>query len=88
MQKMCAKAGINKVERAWGPLLSDLHSKIESMPKGSVRDDWSEVHVNLYHVKQAWRNSTMHPNRIYTEDQAEEIYRTVKAFVRHLSGLL
>lgn len=88
VQAMCAHVGISNVQRTWGILLSDIHAKIEQMPKGADRDAWSEAHVNLYHVKQAWRNNTMHPNRTYTEEQAEEIYLTVKAFVRQLSELV
>lgn len=50
---------IGNLDREWGKLLSDIHAKIESMPKGPTRDEWSECHANLYHVKQAWRNKTM-----------------------------
>jgi hypothetical protein len=48
--------GIDNIEREWGKLLSDIGKKVEEMPKGAVRNDWSQAHANLYHVKQAWRN--------------------------------
>ena len=66
VQKISGRLNIRKIERAWGPLLSDIHKKIEAMPKGDERDEWSQVHANLYHVKQAWRNDTMHPKATYT----------------------
>lgn len=83
-----AKVGVANVEKEWGKILSDLATKIEAMPKGSRRDEWSACHVNFYHVKQAWRNSTMHPKKTYTPDQALEVFDAVRAFMRHLSILV
>jgi hypothetical protein len=58
------------------------------MPKGPARDEWSACHVNLYQVKQAWRNSTMHPKETYTTEQAKEVTEAVHAFLRQLSTLV
>lgn len=82
------KLGVNNTEKEWGKLLSDLHGKIEIMEKGEGRDEWSACHSNLYHVKQAWRNPTMHPKRTYTVEQADDVFRATAAFMRHLATLI
>lgn len=88
VKMLCVEVGISNVDREWGKLLSDIAKAIEPMPKGAKRDEWSAVHANLYHVKQAWRNNTMHPKRTYTEEEAREVFEAVKAFMRHLATLL
>jgi HEPN domain-containing protein len=88
IQALCERLGISNTNREWGKLLSDLHKKIEEMDKGAARNAWSESHAHLYHVKQAWRNDTMHPNEKYTDDEALEVYRAVKAFMSHLATLI
>jgi HEPN domain-containing protein len=88
VQALCVKLSITNVEREWGKLLSDLHKAIEQMPKSPGRDEWSQVHANLYHVKQAWRNDTMHPKQTYTSEQAEEIFEAVRIFLRQLAGFV
>lgn len=88
VQKMSERLEIPNVEREWGKLLSDIHKKIEPMEKGETRDNWSQVHANLYHVKQAWRNDTMHPKATYTEEEAREVFDAMKAFMRHLASML
>lgn len=88
VQKISENLGVNNVEREWGKLLSDIHGKIAAMPRGGERDEWSQVHANLYHVKQAWRNDTMHPKATYTEEEAREVFDAMKAFMRHLASML
>ena len=73
--------------KAWGIILSEIHSEIEKMPKGSRRDAWSACHAHLYHVKQAWRNDTMHPKTTYTEEQAETVFDAVRSFMIHLARM-
>ncbi len=58
------------------------------MPRGEQRDEWSGRHVNLYHVKQAWRNSTMHPKETCTSEQAKEVFDAVRVFMRQLATLV
>jgi hypothetical protein len=88
VQRMSAHLTILNVEREWGKLLSDIGSKIEAMPKGDARNEWSQVHVNLYHVKQAWRNDVMHPKKTYTVAEAKNVFDAVGAFMTHLAGLV
>jgi hypothetical protein len=88
VQVLCEKLEIKNVEREWGKLLSDMSKKIEEMEKGAVRNRWSESHTHLYHVKQAWRNDTMHPNEKYTDEEVLEVYRAVKTFMSQLATLI
>jgi HEPN domain-containing protein len=88
VQRLANRLDITKVEREWGKLLSDISKAIEPMPKGAARDEWSAAHSHLYHVKQAWRNDTMHPKKTYTDDQAEAVFEAVKSFMVHLSPLV
>jgi hypothetical protein len=85
---LAAKLSILNPDREWGKLLSDIHVKIERMPKGDDRNAWSECHANLYHVKQAWRHGTMHPKETYTPDQAKEVFQAVRVFMTQLATLV
>ena len=88
VQRLAKRVKIAKVDRVWGMLLSDIDAAITTMPKGAKRDKWSEARVNLYHVKQAWRNDTMHPKQTYTEEEAWAIYSAVSTFSRNLATLV
>ncbi|MGH6870687.1 MAG: hypothetical protein ACREHE_04195 [Rhizomicrobium sp.] len=88
VQALAAKLAIPNTERVWGMLLSDIAKKIETLPKDDQRTKWSEVHSHLYHVKEAWRNDTMHPKQTYTTEEAQAIFTAVKTFMRSLSALV
>lgn len=76
------------LEKEWGKLLSDIGRKIEALPKGDLRNNWSENHSLLYHVKQAWRNTTMHPKKTYTVEEATSIFEATRSYMIHLASLL
>lgn len=88
VQRLAKRIGVTNVEKEWGKLLSDIDRAIEKMPKGSVRNSWSESHSLLYHVKQAWRNETMHPKSAYSTAEASQIYQAVGAFAQALARLI
>ena len=88
VQALASELKIANVARDWGKLLSDMSKQIEPMPKSPERDRWSESHSHLYHVKQAWRNDVMHPKATYTEEQAEDVIRAVRSFMKHLAPLV
>jgi hypothetical protein len=50
----------------WGPILANIRSAVETMPHGMTKTEWQETCTLLYHVKEAWRNETMHPKQTYT----------------------
>lgn len=51
-------------------------------------DFYAEAVAQLHAVKDAWRNPTMHIERSYMPDQAEDVWNAVGAFMRHLSKKL
>jgi hypothetical protein len=73
---------------AWGKIIANVKVPIEKMPEGNERDQWSEIASLLYHVKQAWRNSTMHPKQTYTLEEAEDVFSAVKTFLRRLAPMV
>lgn len=75
-------------DKEWGKILSDIGAAIEAMPRGAKRNQWSESHSHLYHVKQAWRNDTMHPKKTYTDEQAQAVFDAVRSFMVHLAPLV
>lgn len=88
VQALAAKLAIPNQSRVWGNLLSDMNKKIAEMPKGPERTKWSEVHAHLYHVKEAWRNETMHPKQTYTAEEASAVFAAARVFMRSLSALV
>jgi len=88
IQALAAKLGVENVEKVWGKLLSDINVAILKMPKGIDRDVSSESHSHLYHVKQAWRNPTMHPKKTYSDAEAKALFDAVRSFMHHLVPLV
>ncbi|HEV3081213.1 MAG TPA: hypothetical protein VGY66_15645 [Gemmataceae bacterium] len=73
----------------WGDILRNIHAPIQAMPQAtakqkSKRDSWLSLEAHLYAVKEAWRNSTMHPKATYTEEEAKAIFGNVKTFMEQL----
>jgi hypothetical protein len=83
------------LDQAWGIILQPIDTAIVALPGGVAATDkekkrkakFSEVAVFLRHVKDAWRNDTMHPKRTYTEEEANRVFEIVKAFVQSLVKL-
>lgn len=49
---------------------------------------FAEAVAMLRSVKDAWRNPTMHIEKVYTEEQAESIWNAVKGLMKHLAKKL
>ena len=73
---------------SWGPIISNMDASISGLSDKDEKREWSEVRALLYHVKQSWRNDTMHPKRTYTQEEAITIFHAVKSFLRSLSILV
>jgi hypothetical protein len=78
----------HNVDLAWGPILANINAAVGDMPKGDRKDEWSHACSLLYHVKQAWRNDTMHPKRTYTEKEAKKVFDATGAFMQALAQLI
>ncbi|MDR3500368.1 MAG: hypothetical protein P4L72_14210 [Parvibaculum sp.] len=82
VKRLGKRLGVKNVEKEWGKILSDIDGAIRAMPDANEKDKrkknrWSEARANLYHVKQAWRNETMHPKQTYTREQAHEVFAAI-----------
>jgi hypothetical protein len=82
-----------KLRPDWGRQITDINSELEKRYKtaGSRTPDelfFSESASQIGHVKNAWRNPTMHVDRRYNEEVAMDIFNAVKALMRHLATRL
>jgi HEPN domain-containing protein len=76
---------------SWGSYLRKIEEKIKqkSKTKGICwkKDEpfFAEAAAHLLSVKVAWRNPTMHVERDYTSEEAEEVFTSVKSFMKVLA---
>lgn len=74
-------------DRNWGAILGKIDAAIKAKgPKSnwaqpSDKAFFEEIYVSLDAVRQAWRNTTMHVETKQTGEEAEHIYRSVRAFM-------
>jgi hypothetical protein len=74
----------------WGTYLREIEKELTAKARaaGKATPDeqfYSEAAASFDNVKRAWRNSTMHVDRSYSPERAEEIFAAVKSFMVHLS---
>jgi hypothetical protein len=77
----------------WGKHLTDIENELTKRYKasGSRTPDetfYAEAAAQIGHIKTAWRNPTMHIDRAYSEEHAEEILTAVRSLLRHLATRL
>jgi hypothetical protein len=73
-------------------MLANMDGAIQKMTDKTAaqkrkKNRWSEARANLYHVKEAWRNESMHPKQTYTSEQAREVLEAVRVFMTALAKL-
>jgi len=79
-------------ERNWGAILRELKRAIDgknASASWTKRDDgqfFEDAYVSIDAVRNAWRNTTMHIERTYTEADAEDVWRAVKALMKKLAS--
>ncbi|KKN09485.1 hypothetical protein LCGC14_1046020, partial [marine sediment metagenome] len=78
----------------WGRILTRCKQELEKQ-KSKRSPEWkkhdvfySGAYAHLLGVKEAWRNPTMHIASKYTEEEAQDIWSHVKAFMAHLAAKL
>lgn len=79
-----------KLKHDWGAQLQEIEKELETRYKAAgarTPDDlfFSETASQIGHIKNAWRNPTMHIERRFNEEVALDIFNAVKAFMRHIS---
>ena len=79
----------------WGNVLRRCAKELEKPFKQmspvwqSDKQFYATATTKLFAVKDAWRNPNAHElGEKYTDEEAEDIYRTTKSFMRHLATKL
>lgn len=87
----------NTHEHEWQTILNNVNGAIKKLgnpptpitsKQKAARNKYAQAAVYLENVKNAWRNNVMHPKASYTPEEAEEVFRTVNAYMQHLATIL
>jgi hypothetical protein len=89
--KALAKAVNVGPQNDWGSYIRLIERELEQRKKSSgarSADEqfYAEAAANFDSMKRAWRNPTMHPEKTYSPERAEEILRSVQSFMAHLAA--
>lgn len=81
------------VRETWGQILGKVKTAIAALPGGTQPDldrkrQFDELATLLHHVKEAWRNPSMHAAQKYTGEEAGAVYAAVRAFVRKVAAVV
>jgi hypothetical protein len=81
------------VDKNWGNMLqaikTDMTSRNANGNSGWAGDDrrfFEDLYASIDAVRVAWRNTTMHVERRYDQDEAEHLLQVVKALAKKLAG--
>jgi hypothetical protein len=82
-----------KLKHDWGSQLKEIEDELQKRYRtaGTRTSDeafYSEAASQIAHIKNAWRNPTMHVERAFSEGAALDVFNAVKAFMRHVSAKL
>jgi hypothetical protein len=84
-------ASIKTAQPSWEKVLKAVGDEMERRHQAkdpawpSLKPFYEDVYADLRAVKTAWRNPSMHVDKTYDEERAEDIYNAVKGFMRHLA---
>lgn len=92
LKSLAAAVGIPQ-QNDWGKYLQEIGKELQSRFKNSgarTSDEqfYSETAITFDAVRRAWRNPTMHVDKMYSSERAEEILISVRSFMRHLATKL
>jgi hypothetical protein len=79
-------------ERNWHDILErKIRPQVDAKWPSSTRLSgdgvlFEDIYASLSAVKNAWRNATMHVERIYTEEEAMHIFHAVKGFMSKVAA--
>jgi hypothetical protein len=90
--------GVSLDHTNWGPALEKIESKIKEMHKDPLwkalpdckdrQEAYGQVASSFDMFRVAWRNYTVHNRGKYTEDEADDIFRSVKTFLNKAADVL
>lgn len=92
LKALAAALGIGP-QNDWGKYLTKIENELQVRMKASgarTADEqfYAESHAMFDSVRRAWRNPTMHVDKTYAEERAEEILIAVRSFNPHLATKL
>jgi hypothetical protein len=70
---------------SWGSCIADIEKQATAKKSDPF---FAESVADLRAFKNAWRNPTMHIERIHSEAEAERIFHAVQGFMAHLATRL
>jgi len=78
---------LKATDRNWGKILASIKDAIDQKTgwRRKDKDLFLEAYAHLDAVRAAWRNSTMHVEKTYTPEEAENVFRVVKGFMQTIS---
>lgn len=84
-------------QKNWGTVLGNIKKEIDDRKNPQHARQWQlvtdeqlfvDVHASLVAIKDAWRNKTMHVEKSYTPEQAEQIWVLTKGFMQRVASRL
>jgi hypothetical protein len=89
---LAAAVGV-KQQNNWGFYVQEIDKELAAKAKSSgarSADEqfYAEASTSIDNMRRAWRNPSMHPDKAYSVDRAEEIMNAVRFFMRHLATKL
>lgn len=92
LEALAKALGIPYEYKNWDPVLKQLahiaeteYQKLEDRWKGQ-RQKFLDARERLTAIKDALRNPTMHVRGTFTEEMAEDVYRSARGFMNHLAA--
>jgi hypothetical protein len=73
-------------DRNWGKILGRIRD--ENLRRGNCveKDYFKDIYARLDAIKDAWRNTTMHVETIYTEQEARILFDNTRSFMQKISS--
>ncbi len=89
---LASTVGVAK-QNDWGEYLREIDKPLTARIKnaGARSPDeqfYAETATTIDNMRRSWRNPTMHPDKSYSPERAEEILQSVRSFMRHLATKL
>jgi len=81
---ICQEYGIQSCD-SWGKILQDLRGYAVDSQRKSRKSNIMALHARIVGVKDAWRDDTMHVNRLYDREEVEELFEFVKCFMSEVT---
>ena len=92
LSALAADLGVPK-QNDWGAYLRKIQEELDARTKGlkarsGDEQFYAEAAANFDRLRRAYRNPTMHVDKSYSQERAEEIMQAVRSFMVHLATRL